>query len=279
LVGSGDGGFYCVNCPKLFATNTTNPITKRAPTLLTMDDVIASRAEVQKKTLARISELTSKRGGASLRAGLELAFKRQDDGGDGGGYDGSQGVDSEDIGSAPDIDYSSYQWYPDQNSYGGAGSDCGNCRRWEQVQEKITHGTIWVDQHAKTGAAIGKPAVFTGFGVVTQENLPFFVPFNSTEVFCPPSNYYFPTNEEQGEIYNAVLSETRCKNNGGVVQYQWSQSCLGENKPSSWRRQDVYNPILIGGNSPNDGYAATPEAKIAVQTNAQAQIGTTSSTS
>jgi len=276
LVGSGDGGYYCVGCPKLYASNATNPITKRAPALLTMDDVHTSRAEVRAKALARITEMTSKRGGASLRAGLELAFKRQDDSGNGGGYDGSQGVDSEDIASSGDVDYSSYQYFPDQNSYGGGGYD--NRRRWEHVQAAIAHGNVWIDQHAKTGAAIGKPTVFTGFGIVTQENLPFFVPFNSTEPFCPPEGAYFPTNDEQGEIYNAWLAETRCKNNGGVVQYQWSQSCLGENKGSSWTRQDEYTPILIGGNSPNDGYAATPQAQSALQNNAVSQVGSNGAT-
>jgi len=272
LVGSGDAGFYCVDCPKLFACNTTNPITKRAPTLLTMDDVMATRAEFEKKALDRVSELTSKRGGASLRASLERAFKRQSDSGDGGGYDGSQGVDSEDISSAPDIDYSGYQYYPDQNSYSDGGYD--DRRRWEHVQSAIAHGNTWIDQHAKTAAEIGKPSVFTGFGIVTQENLPFFIPFNSTEVFCPSKDAYFPTNEEQGEIYSAWLEETRCKNTGGVVQYQWSQSCLGENKTSSWRRQDMYTPIIVGGMSPNDGYAATPDSTSAVGTNAQSQVGT-----
>lgn len=100
MVGSGDGGFYCVGCPKLFPP----PSGKRS---LTAGDVHAARAEAEKRSFDRVSEVTHKRGGPTVRAPLVVEYgKRQSADFIGPGYDGSQGVDSEDISGIPDIDYS-----------------------------------------------------------------------------------------------------------------------------------------------------------------------------
>jgi len=57
----------------------------------------------------------------------KLGFQaRQDDSYVGPAYDGSQGVDSEDVSGIPSVDYSGYQYFPDQNSYG---TDRGNKRK------------------------------------------------------------------------------------------------------------------------------------------------------
>jgi len=44
--------------------------------------------------------------------------KRQSDQGVGPAFDGSQGVDSEDIINIPQIGFGTFQLFPDQNSYG-----------------------------------------------------------------------------------------------------------------------------------------------------------------
>jgi mannan endo-1,4-beta-mannosidase len=45
------------------------------------------------------------------------ATKRQDDVGVGSSFDGSQGVDSEDINNIPQVSFNSFQLFPDQNIY------------------------------------------------------------------------------------------------------------------------------------------------------------------
>jgi len=44
--------------------------------------------------------------------------KRQDDLGVGPAFDGTHGVDSEDINNIPQIGFGTFQLFPDQNSYG-----------------------------------------------------------------------------------------------------------------------------------------------------------------
>jgi len=216
--------------------------------------------------------------------------KRQSDNEVGPGYDGSQGVDSQDISGIDDIDYAGFQYFPDENLYGPVGSDSAS-RRWEQVETTIDNGIIWIDQHVKTAALFNKPSTWTGFGVVTQSNAPFFIPPNSTTVVSPAPGVYFPTDDEQGQIYSSWLNETLCKNVGGVVQYQWFQKFTPPVSPggigsppvspggsgstispggSSKRQGDTY-PVASSGNSPNDGFASTPPATSAVASNAQSQ--------
>ena len=60
-------------------------------------------------------------------------------------FDGSFGVDSEDLANAPGVDFSSFQYFPDQNTFGPNGeidlTDANNIAQ---------NGVDWVNLHAET---------------------------------------------------------------------------------------------------------------------------------
>jgi len=193
-------------------------------------------ARVDKETLAGLA----KRGGASLRATYEKMFKKS----------------SLSTRATPTMNWGGSQLVSQPGSGGMAWG------RLDPTQELIDSGNTYIDQQGANGATWGIPMVLTGFGVVTKSNVAFFTPRDSSEVVVPPPGSFVPTDEEQGLIYTAWLNETRCKEFGGVVQYQWVQSCLDASGT---------NPIIVNGLSPNDGYSATPTAISAIELNAQLQ--------
>ncbi|KDQ18792.1 glycoside hydrolase family 5 protein [Botryobasidium botryosum FD-172 SS1] len=278
MAGSGDGGFFCVGCPKLFpppAAPSPKPGQKRGPGLLTLSKLRAARTEIEKRAYARSTKEARKRGsgGAMVRARwsapatAERAWRRQSDSAAGPGYDGSQGVDSEDISGISSIDYSGFQYFPDQNSYGPVGMD--SARRWEQTQQLIDSGNLWIQQHLDTANTFQKPSAFTGFGILSQENLPFFVPPNSTTVVAPPNPGDFIPNSEVATVYKAWLDTCNTNKLPGLVQYQWSEHGLCESN----KRQSDDASVFIGGNSPNDGYAADVNVIAALSDTASQQSG------
>jgi len=110
-------------------------------------------------------------------------------------------VDSEDILNAPDIDFGTFQMFPDQFNYGTTGTvtdvqapssnfdnTLNDTVTWIRAQIDSVH--TWVspltaDAASKIRSAIystGKPVVLSAFGLVTQDNLLHFVPVNDT---CP----------------------------------------------------------------------------------------------
>ena len=63
----------------------------------------------------------------------------------GSGFDGSFGVDSEDLANAPGVDFSSFQFFPDQNTFGTAGEiDLTDPNSIAQ------NGVDWVNLQAQT---------------------------------------------------------------------------------------------------------------------------------
>ena len=124
---------------------------------------------------------------------------------------------------------------------------------------------------------INKPAVMTAFGVVTNDNLPFFVPFNET---TPP----FPngvnitnstgvlqkrveaatsgvSNEDQNTMYTSWLSTAAGLDVSASID-QWSENGLTSNGGSSVSQPntDTTGSTLNDDtttSSPNDGYAYT----------------------
>jgi mannan endo-1,4-beta-mannosidase len=108
-------------------------------------------------------------------------------------------VDSEDILNAPDIDFGTFQMFPDQFNYGttrtvtdvqAPSSNFDNTLNdtvaW--IRAQIDSGHTWVSplltaDASKIRSAIystGKPVVLSAFGLVTQDNLLNFVPVNDT---------------------------------------------------------------------------------------------------
>lgn len=77
-----------------------------------------------------------------------LATRRQEDFNSvGPAYDGSFGVDSEDILNSPNMDFGSVQYFPDQNSYGPADPSLSS---FENI---VQQGNAWIQQHAETAQA------------------------------------------------------------------------------------------------------------------------------
>ena len=112
--------------------------------------------------------------------------------GAGSSFDGSSGVDAEDIINIPQIGYGSFQLFPDQNTYGPDDPSL------PAFNNTVQTGLSWIQSHAELGQLydfriyillflilylprFNKPVALTGFGLVTQNNAPDFVPFNSTQ--------------------------------------------------------------------------------------------------
>ncbi len=114
-------------------------------------------------------------------------------------------MDSEDILNAPDIDFGTFQMFPDQYNYGTTGTvtdvqapssnfDCtlNETVAWIGAQINAVH--TWVFPFLTTDASdlkfafysIGKPIVLSAFGLVTQDNLLHFVPVNDTSSVVKP---------------------------------------------------------------------------------------------
>lgn len=75
------------------------------------------------------------------------ATKRQTSQSAGSNYDGSYGVDSQDISNIPDIGFSSFQLFPDQQSYG---PNDPNVAPWQNVEQ---NGVSWITSQAQSAAA------------------------------------------------------------------------------------------------------------------------------
>ena len=73
------------------------------------------------------------------------ATKRQFDQGVGPAFDGSSGVDAEDIINIPQIGYGSFQLFPDQNNYG---PDDPNLPAFNNT---VNTGLSWIQTHAQLG--------------------------------------------------------------------------------------------------------------------------------
>jgi mannan endo-1,4-beta-mannosidase len=76
---------------------------------------------------------------------LSIATKRQDNT-VGAAFDGSQGVDSEDILNIPEIGFGSAQLFPDQNVYDPA-------QLQPSFENTVQTGIDWITRQAETGQA------------------------------------------------------------------------------------------------------------------------------
>ncbi|KAG0707761.1 glycoside hydrolase family 5 protein [Suillus ampliporus] len=278
LISSGVGGYMCTDCPKLYPlTPAPAPVTsplpgkkKRSVAPVTKEQILRERSERRRR-----NREAAKRAGTLVEDGVRVrgrwvstGTKRQQSASLGSMYDGSYGVDSQDISNIPDIGFSSFQLFPDQQSYG---PDDPNVAPWQSVEQD---GTQWITYQAQSAAAVGKPAVLTGFGLVTQSNAPSFVPFNSTVAPFASDNSssnatYGVTAQQQADTYTTWLNTGIAAGLNGIIQYQWGQSNLtaepgttitpptttGEQStPSSPGESPT--PQTQTGESPNDGYSS-----------------------
>ncbi|KAG2050694.1 glycoside hydrolase family 5 protein [Suillus hirtellus] len=283
LISSGVGGYLCPDCPKLYPlTAPAPPVTSPAPGKkkrsqakpVTKKQILREQSERRRR-----NREVAKRAGTLVEDGVRVrgrwvstTTKRQQSSTSGSLYDGSYGVDSQDISNIPDIGFSSFQLFPDQQSYG---PDDPNVPSWQSIEQ---NGAQWITTQAQSAAAVGKPAVLTAFGLVTQANAPDFVPFNSTVAPFASENLakrqstlgYGVTDQQQATTYTTWLNTGIAAGLNGIVQYQWGQSGLtaepgttispstttGES-PTPSSPGETPTPQQTTGESPNDGYAIT----------------------
>jgi len=162
-------------------------------------------------------------------------------------FDGSFGVDTEDILGVPSIDFGSFQLFPDQMQYFlGGGVDFASTA--------ISQGNKWVAQHSVTSSVFDKPMTMTAFAIVTKDNWPFFVPFNSS-VRMPPGAPCGGVDDFQQDYAFVSWSEVALTGNiGGALEYQWRQNGLEDVPKVSRKRQ------ITGNQSANDGSAHYQDA-------------------
>ncbi|KXN89264.1 Mannan endo-1,4-beta-mannosidase F [Leucoagaricus sp. SymC.cos] len=274
IVASGSQGFFCMDCPKLFPRVTTPPprpspapgSRRSTAAPLTRDRLLKERREAFKRTRAVAKRSTSE-GGIRIRGRwVSTPTRRQQETGPGSAFDGSQGVDSEDIINIPQIGLSSFQLLPDQQKYG---VDDPNLPAFNNT---VNQGLDWIRQHAEVGRLFGKPVTLSSVGLVTQQNAQAFVPFNtsvapfaadtsSTASGLPPQQQPFATQAQASDALSQWLQAGVLGGIQGMIQYQWSQDNL-TTQPGTVISPTVPNDSTSpttpvndqSGQSPNDGY-------------------------
>ncbi|KAG0697493.1 glycoside hydrolase family 5 protein [Suillus ampliporus] len=286
IVSAGTSGFQCTDCPKLYPiTPTASPTPSPAPgkkrskvTPLTKGQLIKQRAESRRLNRAAAKRAgTLKEDGIMIRGRWVSTATREVSSSIDSTTDGSSGVDSQDILNIPNIGFGSFQVFPDQESYG---PDDPNL---DPVQNKINSSLAWIQQSAQSAAAVGKPVVLNGFGLVTQDNLNNFVPFNMT--YAPYASgstaatdgtnaaTTFANTTQQEEGYSSFLSMGNSAGLAGIMQYQWGSS--GITQSSAAIQLDTTDTPTETGESPNDGYSIANNTAIQqiLKQGAQAMAG------
>ncbi|OAX38299.1 glycoside hydrolase [Rhizopogon vinicolor AM-OR11-026] len=273
IVSAGTSGYQCTDCQKLYpitptVTSTPSPAPgkKRKVTPLTNAQIVRKRAESKRRSrAAAIRAGTLKEDGIRIRGRWvsTMARRQEISTGSSSTTDGSAGVDSQDILNIPNIGFGSFQVFPDQESYG---TDDPNL---DPVDNKINSSLLWIQQSAQSAAAVGKPVVLTGFGLVTQDNLQSFVPFNmtyapyasmATDVVNTTTSFANSTQQETG--YSSFLENNDTKSIAvansaglaGVMQYQWGSTGITQSS-STIQLDSSTSPSTDTGDTPNDGYS------------------------
>ncbi|KAA1471179.1 glycoside hydrolase [Dentipellis sp. KUC8613] len=271
LVSSGNHGFLCPDCPKLFpitpAARPSPAPGQRRSVVGVMTKARLLRDIADKRRKARAAVPAEKREGVKIRgrwaAVLWPAGETKRQSSVGTAFDGSQGVDSQDILNIPDIGFGSFQLFPDQNSYtlGTAGDDNsqGQITTQDTFNQTVQEGVNWIQQQAASAQAVGKPLALTGFGLVTQGNAQQFVPFNSSTPALgtapstrKPTLGVGITDTQRDSAYTAWLNAGIQAGVSGLLQYQWSSNGLAT-APGTFVQGTTAGGTL--GQSPNDGYA------------------------
>ncbi|THU89503.1 glycoside hydrolase family 5 protein [Dendrothele bispora CBS 962.96] len=275
LISTGSQGFLCPDCEKLFTPTTPPPQPspapgqrrKNVPAPLTKKRIIQERVAQWKKTRRAAAP---PEGGIQIRGRwVSTPTRRQADTGVGSAFDGSQGVDSEDIANIPNIGFSTFQLFPDQFSYGPPDPSL------PEFNQTVEIGNDWIRSHAEAGARVGKPVALTGFGLVTNDNKPFFVPFNSSVASFPnatstsqgfgaapqnTSQAIGVTNDQQVDAYSQWVNTGLVSGLQGIMQYQWGQRGLTSQEGTTISPNDDTTTTSPNEDttttSPNDGYSA-----------------------
>ncbi|KAG8911799.1 hypothetical protein FRC01_005518, partial [Tulasnella sp. 417] len=273
MAASGDGGFFCTDCKKLYPLPPPPPAVsggspdrarKRGErTGYLTSAMVREQIKAREKAAYRAARNApgakrSIRGGWAAPA---TSFKRQSESGLGPNFDGSQGVDSEDIINIPSVNFGTFQLFPDQHNY--AASD----PNLPQFNNTVNQGISWIQSHAAMGALFNKPVTLNGFGLVTQNNAADFVPFKSNAEKPVPdasqgSSPGVVSESQQNDAYQNWLTAGINHGLSGITNHQWGQSGL-EARPSSKRSVEARQYSNGGsdwqGTSPDDGYRVLKE--------------------
>ncbi|KDQ56016.1 glycoside hydrolase family 5 protein [Jaapia argillacea MUCL 33604] len=267
-----------IDCNHLVTTglSQTLPAPSPAPTSPKKRSVL-NRAQVVRDMIDARKERREaqiKRGkfAASAPEALET---RNIDSDTGPTYDGSQGVDSEDLINIPDVDFGTFQLFPDQNEYA-----CPD-PTLSPFNNSLASGNYWIAKQKGTGLTFGKPVALTGFGLVTQNNLRYYVPFNTTVApFASSFSHKLPwimtvlnrkrqassfANDDQlNDANNQCFADGQSGDVGAVSQYQVGIDGLSaedgstiipysSDSSSVSRRQSTNPGTGSTGVTPNDG--------------------------
>jgi mannan endo-1,4-beta-mannosidase len=156
-------------------------------------------------------------------------------------FDGSYGVDTEDILAVPCIDFGSLQLFPDQTEYFPPVSN-------NSATNSISGGNTWLAVHSNSASLLGKPEVLTAASLVTEDNFRSFVPFNSSTL--PPEGTCGGAQPFQRDYAltswaGIVLSS----NIQGMLEYMWLQKGLTSHG-TTFSRRAMKRDLQI---SPQDG--------------------------
>ncbi|EIM90018.1 glycoside hydrolase [Stereum hirsutum FP-91666 SS1] len=287
LVASGNHGFQCPTCTKLFPiTPTPTPSAapgKRAPAGVTTPDRLMRDIAQRRKARAAAASRPQKkkREGPTIRgrwaAPASGSNAKRQTSSTGPSFDGSQGVDSQDILNIPDIGFGTFQFFPDQNVYTTDGETVPGSQGQSSFDfnNTVQEGIEWIQNQAAFANAVGKPLALTAFGLVTQDNFPFFVPFNSSVPLVnqtslsrrTDSQGTASTSSQQQSAYLTWLEAGITAGVQGLTQYQFSAGGLTQGTSGTDSQ----------GTSPNDGYSTQGTATVeTLQQAAQEQQGTSS---
>ncbi|THH10210.1 hypothetical protein EW145_g1499 [Phellinidium pouzarii] len=283
LVSSGVHGFACADCSKSFPIAPKPSVSaapgrrsKRSVKPFTNERLLAEVKEKRKKTREiKKREMLSKGDGLRIR-GRWIASRQADpsvSSSVGAAFDGSSGVDSQDILNIPTIGFGAFQLFPDQNNYAVPGESDPNLPAFNNTVEE---GVAWIQLQAQLAQQVGKPTVLTAFGLVSNDNAPFFVPFNTT---IAPFNNTVPlnstaslrrrdsattsfgvSNAEEDDAYTQWVTAAATSGISGALQYQ--ANGLTENDSSTVDQNNDESSTVPNspntGSSPNDGYQSAP---------------------
>jgi len=271
LITSGNNGDFCLDCPKLFprvpAPAVSPSVKRRSAKPMTKKRLLEERRAAWKRSTE--AQKRSLKGPRIRGSWLAPETKRQFDQGVGPAFDGSSGVDTEDIINIPEIGYGTFQLFPDQNNYGPTNPNLPAFNNTVQV------GLSWILNHADLAQVFNKPVCLAAFGLITQNNSVVFVPFNST---LPPfgntalarrqssnEQTFGVTDSQRDDAYAQWLETGLQAGLGGMAQDQWSEGNLTTGVGTAIQpitTGTAESPVVTGtGESPNDGYGIQGEGQ------------------
>jgi len=201
------------------------------------------------------------RGGWTAPPTSANIFARHD-GGLGPAYDGSFGVDSEDICNDPNIDFCNFQIFPDQDYYGVSGGSVPLGFTSDSVSQSIN----FILDQATSAKSSGKPLLNGGIGIASDAVSSTLNNFDSSHIGPKPGQTLATVSEEL-EARSAITDASITAGVNGVLSYQHAAigetpvngSIIDNSFPAEAIPGSHLKRALAGyGRTPNDGYATNP---------------------